>query len=385
MTGLKILIVTGIFPPDHGGPASYVPAIATALAHNHTILGVMTLSESLEQDDSIYPFPVVRILRRRNRLLRQLLTILKITRLALNADVVYLNGLFLEGVLACKISNKPVVIKVVGDLIWEKLRGKGITGETLDTFQTETHGITTEALKKLQYWYINQANLVITPSYYLAKIVQGWGIPEEKIKVIHNSVYGLPTINTETQTASADCVTVARIEPWKGIAELIQIAIQNQWSLHVVGEGSLRQSLENQVQENKANHLIKFIGAVPKSQVFTEIAKAKVFILNSSYEGLPHIVLEAKAVGVPVIATAIGGTPETITDGVNGFLVTLGDLDELTQKIRFLLNHPEERQRIGMAGYQQVKTNYSFDAMLQETEKTLKSVCIKAKTSDIKL
>lgn len=385
MTGLKILIVTGIFPPDHGGPASYVPAIATALAHNHTILGVMTLSESLEQDDSIYPFPVVRILRRRNRLLRQLLTILKITRLALNADVVYLNGLFLEGVLACKISNKPVVIKVVGDLIWEKLRGKGITGETLDTFQTETHGITTEALKKLQSWYINQANLVITPSYYLAKIVQGWGISEEKIKVIHNSVYGLPTINTKTQTASADCVTVARIEPWKGIAELIQIAIQNQWSLHVVGEGSLRQSLENQVQENKANHLIKFIGAVPKSQVFTEIAKAKVFILNSSYEGLPHIVLEAKAVGVPVIATAIGGTPETITDGVNGFLVTLGDLDELTQKIRFLLNHPEERQRIGMAGYQQVKTNYSFDAMLQETEKTLKSVCIKAKTSDIKL
>jgi glycosyltransferase involved in cell wall biosynthesis len=376
MKGLKVLIVTGVFPPDHGGPASYVPAIATALAQRHKILGIITLSNELNHEDYAYPFPVVRIRRRQNKLLRRIQVIKTIHKLASNADVVYLNGLVLEGIVACKIiGNKPVVIKVVGDLIWETARNKGITQDSIETFQTKFYNPKWNALKKFQSWCINQADIVITPSYFLAKIVQGWGVNCQKIKVIYNSVHSVPTAETVDRDSPVDCVTVGRMVPWKGVTELINVASRNQWKLNIVGDGSLREVFEDTVRKLQSNHLIKFVGSVPKAQVFSEISKAKIFILNSTYEGLPHIVLEAKSVGVPVIATAVGGTPETITDSVDGFLVLPGDNDALAQKIRFLLEHPEERQRIGLAGQKQVQEKFSFNVMVSETEQSLESVC----------
>ena len=332
MNSLKLLIVTGIFPPDHGGPASYVPAIATALSQKHTIIAVITLTEDQTYDDAIYPFPVKRIRRQQNRLIRRIQTIATIYQLAKTADVVYLNGLVLEGVIASKIlRRKPTVIKIVGYLIWERARVNGMTQDTIDDFQHQSYNLKWNILKKIQGWYTNLADKIITPSQYLAEIVAQWGINKSQIKIIYNSVHTLPSDNKINQDKQVDCVTVARLVPWKGISELINVVIPNNWSLNIIGDGILKTTLEKQVKPSQT-HLVKFLGYIPKEQVIEEIAKAKVFILNSTYEGLPHIVLEAKAAGVPVIATAVGGTPETITDGVNGYLIQAGDNPALTEK-----------------------------------------------------
>ena len=88
---MRVLLVTGIFPPDHGGPASYVPAIASGLKEReHEIVAVITLSDSLAHDDSHFGFPVVRLPRARFRPKRLLQTIVAIYRLAQLSDVVYL-------------------------------------------------------------------------------------------------------------------------------------------------------------------------------------------------------------------------------------------------------------------------------------------------------
>jgi len=371
MNSLKLLIVTGIFPPDHGGPASYVPAIATALSQKHTIIAVITLTEDQTYDDAIYPFPVKRIRRQQNRLIRRIQTIATIYQLAKTADVVYLNGLVLEGVIASKIlRRKPTVIKVVGDMIWERARVNGVTQDTIDDFQHKSYNLKWNFLKKLQGWYTNLADKIITPSQYLAEIVAQWGISKNKINVIYNSVHTLPSDDKINQDKQIDCITVARLVPWKGISELINVVIPNNWTLNIIGDGILKTTLEKQVNPSQT-HLVKFLGYIPKEQVIEEIAKAKIFILNSTYEGLPHIVLEAKAAGVPVIATAVGGTPETITDGVNGYLIQAGDNQALTEKIRYLLDNPGERQRIGQAGQKQVKEFFSFDKMVLQTEQVL--------------
>ncbi len=371
MNSLKLLIVTGIFPPDHGGPASYVPAIATALSQKHTIIAVITLTEDQTYDDAIYPFPVKRIRRQQNRLIRRIQTIATIYQLAKTADVVYLNGLVLEGVIASKIlRRKPTVIKVVGDMIWERARVNGMTQDTIDDFQHQSYNLKWNILKKLQGWYTNLADKIITPSQYLAEIVAQWGINKNKIKVIYNSVHTLPSDDKINQDKQIDCITVARLVPWKGISELINVVIPNNWTLNIIGDGILKTTLEKQVNPSQT-HLVKFLGYIPKEQVIEEIAKAKIFILNSTYEGLPHIVLEAKAAGVPVIATAVGGTPETITDGVNGYLIQAGDNQALTEKIRYLLDNPGERQRIGQAGQKQVKEFFSFETMVLQTEQVL--------------
>jgi glycosyltransferase involved in cell wall biosynthesis len=230
-------------------------------------------------------------------------------------------------------------------------------------------------LKKLQGWYTGQADVVITPSRYLAGMVAGWGVCPGKIRVVYNALLNPSSESLEDCQKLFDCVTVARLVPWKGISDLIQITSRNKWSLNIVGDGPLRAELGQQVSNNGLNGLVRFAGHVSKDQVAGEIAKARIFILNSTYEGLPHIVLEAKGAGVPVIATAVGGTPETIDDGEDGFLVPPGDGDALEVRIQYLLDNSEERERISLASRRQALDKFSFQTMLSETEKVLRELC----------
>ncbi len=363
---MKLLVVTGIFPPDHGGPASYVPAVTSALARMHEVLAVVTLSDSTQADDGVFPFPVIRIARKRNRLVRWIWTVWMIRRLARQADVVYLNGLVLEGVIACKLfSCRRVVVKVVGDLIWEKARNASATESTIDAFQSQRHSLKWDLLRRLQSWYTRKADLVIVPSRYLASIVEGWGVVKSNIAVIYNAV----EMNaTGTVKEEWDLITVARLVPWKNVDTLIRLSASHSWRLKIVGDGPLKNSLEALVDQLGARNDIQFTGHVDKNSVAKHIRSARAFVLNSSYEGLPHIVLEAKAAGVPVIATSVGGTVETINDGVDGYLVPDGDEQALAAVINRLMSDQELRERIGRSGQESVRDQFSFSTMVSETE-----------------
>lgn len=368
---MKILFVTGIFPPDHGGPASYVPLMATSLQDiGHTIEGVITLSDSLEHSDSNYSFPVYRILRGKNRFLRWLHTLFLIQKLANKVDVVYLNGLVMEGVLATKIfGNRPVVIKVVGDLIWERARNQQKTTLSIDSFQVGTLSIKWRFLRYLQGWYTAKADRVIVPSQYLADIVKGWGVSSSMVRVVYNSV-PTPAVDDRIDEPVADIVTVARLVPWKGISELIEIVATRGWSLRVVGDGPLRQELEELAISRNAK--VTFVGHVSKALVSTEIRRARLFVLNSSYEGLPHIVLEAKAAGVAVVATAAGGTPETIEDGLDGWLVPVGDSQILGDLVGRLLSDDKARHASVTAAQVSLTQKFGFVSLIHNTEAVLK-------------
>jgi len=106
---MRILITTGIFPPDIGGPATYVPLIAKALTERGHQVTVLTTSEpeNLRWDDSIYPFRVFRINRRQRIWLRALKCIAEVFRLGRTVDVIYANGIYFETAVANKFLRKP--------------------------------------------------------------------------------------------------------------------------------------------------------------------------------------------------------------------------------------------------------------------------------------
>ena len=369
---MEVLVVTGIFPPDHGGPATFVPVIAEALARDHNLLGVVTLSDVLEKE-TVVPYRIVRILRGEWRLRRMVRTILLVRAMAQKADVVFLNGLVLEGIVACKLlSSRPVVVKVVGDLIWEQARRAGVC-DSLESFQEKSQGLHWEMLKKLQGWYMRKSDRVIVPSRYLACIVSKWGVAPERIPVIYNSVRlrGQNEACEYDKKPDVDLVTVARLVPWKGLSELITVAFSQGWSLRIVGDGPLRAELEMLVLKLGAGELVSFSGHVPADRVASEIRRGRVFVLNSSYEGLPHVILEAKAVGVPVVATDVGGTAETIETGVNGYLVSWNDRQSLIAPIKTLLADTALRLRIADAGRRQVAESFSSARMVQEITRVL--------------
>lgn len=370
---MRVLFVTGIFPPDHGGPASYVPAMARGLMeHGHEVVSVITLSDDVHHDDQHFGYPVRRLPRNRFKPLRWIQTVLEIRSRARIADVIFLNGLVLEGILATKVfGSRPAVIKVVGDLIWEKARNSGATHLELDAFQTARLPLRWRFLRWLQGWYTAHADAVITPSKYLAGVVANWKVDAARVHIVYNAVT-LPPAPQATRSVY-DLVTVARLVPWKGLADLIEVASELGLRLRVVGDGPLRGELETLARKRGAQ--VSFSGHVARGQIPDEIRSARLFVLNSSYEGLPHIVLEAKAAGVAVLASSAGGTPETIHHGVDGWLVPVNDKQALAAGIQKLLSNDEARTDLAQAGLRQVAEHFTFSAQIAATAAVLAGAC----------
>jgi len=375
---MKILIVTGIFPPDIGGPASYVPAIAEAPKERGHSLQIITLSDRVCRQDDVYSFPVVRIPRSTFRPNRVLKTVLKIIELGKTADLMFVHGLALEAVLANFIIKKPLVQKIVGDLAWERARTfEGIT-DTIDVFQNKKYGIRIETVKRLRKYWVKKSSMIITPSSYLKKIVSGWDVNAEKIKVIYNAVAlggaGESAVSDELSLFALNkkkIVSVGRLVSWKGFKGLIHaIADIPDVCLIIIGEGPERGDLEKLIAEKKLDEKVKMVGTRSRDAVFSCLKFSDIFVLNSSYEGLPHIVLEAMSAFVPVIATDTGGTGELVKDEYNGLLVQPEDPEGLKNSINGLMHDNVLQKELVKNGKETVE-KFNWEELVRKTETLL--------------
>lgn len=366
---MRILIVTGIFPPDIGGPATYVPQVAKGLVERGHEITVVTLSHRLDHDDGAYPFRVVRLRRGEFKPLRVLRTVLTLLRLGRSHDVLFVNGLALESVLANFFLRKPLVMKVVGDLAWERAMNRGWTADDFETFQQKRYGLRIEALKALRSWWARQADQVIVPSQYLARWVRAWGVPEERITVIYNAVEPVDRVEPlpvplETPVKA---VTVGRLIPLKRVDGLLE-ALKKvpDLGLVVVGDGPERPRLERLARDLGVSDRVYFAGQRSRKETLALMAACDLFVLNSTHEGLPHVVLEAMSLGLPAVATAVGGTPEVVRDGETGVLASPNDgiTGEVLQRLTM---DTVQRQTLGQRAQEWVLQNFCPERMVKET------------------
>jgi glycosyltransferase involved in cell wall biosynthesis len=365
---MRICLPTGIFPPDIGGPASYVPRIAKALVERGHEVEVITLSDA-PHDDTRYPFVVQRIPRGMSRLPRMAKAIARIARAAGRAEVVFANGLFIEAVLARGLVRRPLVMKVVGDWAWERATLNRQTEDGLEDFQTRRQRARVEAAKRLRARVTRRAQHVIVPSQYLADIVCGWGVEPERVSVIYNAPdlatpqnVDLPPFNGMT------LATVGRLVPHKGIDQLLRaISTIPNVRLLIAGTGPLRNALEKATAELGLQSRVIFLGTLSREAVAGLLRQADLMVLNSTYEGLPHVVLEAFAAGTPVLATRVGGTPEAVAHGVSGWLIPSGDEAELGRAIRLLLEDSALRDRLREAGRRLLTQRFRWETLVEQT------------------
>ncbi len=373
---MRILLVTGIFPPDRGGPASYVPRIATALLARGHRVEVICLSDRAAQDDAGCGCPVRRIRRGLYWPCRVLLTVGAIWRAALRHDLVYVNGLGAEAALGAALAGRPTVHKIVGDYAWERATGRGWFSATLDDYQTGAKNLRLRALDGLRTFPLRLARKIIVPSAYLRRIVCGWGFPQEKVRVIYNAVpppgaaqggaATLPTWGGKT------LITVCRLMPWKGVDALIRLlpAVPGT-RLVVAGDGPMRAEYAALASACGVAERVLFLGDVPHPAVRAYLGQADAFVLNSTYEGLPHVVLEAMAAGVPVIATDAGGTGEVVEHNVTGLLIPVGDASALQAAVGRLWSEPSLGRQLADEATRQVRGHFDFDTMVAATESAL--------------
>jgi len=372
---MKILVITGIFPPDIGGPATYVPTMSSELEKRAHKVTVVTLSDTLvDHNDLAYTFRIRRIRRRPFTPWRFLLTVMAILREGRRVQLLYVNGLYLEAVVANFFLRKPMVHKIVGDWAWERATNKRWVADTFEEFQKCRHGLKVEALKTLRGFCARRADVMIVPSYYLARAVANWGVTESKTVVVYNAV-DLPAPSSCAIPLSTrfKLVTAGRLVPWKQVDQLIEaLAGCGEAGLVIVGDGPERCRLEKFVRDRQLVDRVYFAGQRTKEETLALMAACDLFVLNSTYEGFPHVVLEAMCAGLPIIATAVGGTPELVHDGENGILISPNYNSALAKAIVQLVCSAEERRRLA-AGAQQTLRRFQRSTMIERTEAVLAS------------
>jgi glycosyltransferase involved in cell wall biosynthesis len=165
--------------------------------------------------------------------------------------------------------------------------------------------------------------------------------------------------------------SVGRLHPQKDFATLLAAIAQVRKRiptvrLLLVGDGELRDELESQSRSLGLSEIVTFAGS--RTDVPEILAAVDVFTLSSLWEGMSNAALEAMAAGLPVVATAVGGTPEVVVDEVTGLLVPPHDPTSLAGALTTLLREPALRRRMGQAGRERVQEQFSVERMVCRTE-----------------
>ena len=323
---MKILITVGIYPPDIGGPASFVPKIAKMLSENEHDVTVICLSDNKFSDDEIYK--VKRILRNQNLLLRWIQTIFTIIKNGRKVDCLFVNGLPMESYVANLFLRKKLVRKIVGDWAWERGRNKGIINESFDDFQENSHNLHLEIAKFSRGWTATKADIVITPSKHLSKVVENWGVQPNKLIIIYNGTKIVNDDISKTNQGTVNLITVGRLAPWKNIDTIIKsVNLLKQYDmkfkLFIVGSGPLESELKKLVSDLNLSTEVIFTGQKKYTELTKYYENSNIYIQASGYEGLPHVLLEAINYDLSVISTPIGGSNEILQDGKNGYVLNL--------------------------------------------------------------
>jgi glycosyltransferase involved in cell wall biosynthesis len=166
-------------------------------------------------------------------------------------------------------------------------------------------------------------------------------------------------------------VCVARFAPQKNHALLLDAFHQGLAShpnvhLILVGEGVLREKLEEQAKHLGLDRQVHFLGL--RSDIPDVLGASDAFVLSSDYEGNPLSLMEAMASGLPIVSTAVGGVPDLFESGREGILVQPGDVQGLSNAMTFLLGNPELRHFLGMAAARRAREKFDVSTMVQEYE-----------------
>jgi glycosyltransferase involved in cell wall biosynthesis len=161
-------------------------------------------------------------------------------------------------------------------------------------------------------------------------------------------------------------ITVSSLVPDKGMREFLQAFIdlhQDYPDLRamIVGDGPLKGELQKRVVEKNLDTKVAFCGYVAHSSIPGYLSAGDVFVLPTKHEGMGRAILEAMAMELPVLASAVGGIPEIISDGVTGILLENGTPEEIADNVALLLSDKKYRRELGREARQYVIENHEFE------------------------
>jgi glycosyltransferase involved in cell wall biosynthesis len=370
---MNILIATGLYPPEIGGPATYTVLLEDRLPQRG--INITTI-----------PFGWVR---HYPKVVRHVIYAYKLWEESKKVDAIYALDSISVGIpslLVARLRRKPFLIRLGGDYAWEQGRMRFGLTETLDEYLTKKtpRPLQVKLLATLQAFVVKRAVKVVAPSQYLKGVIEQWGVPAERITVIHSALYPLTVeaskeeLREQFAFTSPTLVSAGRLVPWKGFPALMRVvavlkSTYPEITLVIVGDGEEGEKLAAEAKSLGIAQSVRFVGRVSKEALGATIKAADVFVLNTAYEGLSHQLIEVMDLGTPIVTTTAGGNTELITDTINGFLVPFNDEVAMADAIKRVLDYPETRNRIIQSARARSK-DFSESNMITEIETLLKSL-----------
>jgi glycosyltransferase involved in cell wall biosynthesis len=355
---LKFLLISGIYPPDIGGPATFIPAFGAFLRDSGADVEVITLSpngnEVLQEDFG----KVIKIRRAKLKLIRFIEVTWQIYTRSRNAEIIFANGLYEEAAVANLIRRKKLVFKIVGDPIWERFRNSSNSSYNFNEYHFSQLSTKLKLERFLFNWSLRRANIITSPGSKLARTIENiYGV--KNIQVIENGID--PPSYSETIEFNYDLISVSRLVKWKRIDLLIRAAARTKSTLLVIGEGPEEYELKRLA--NQINAQIHFMGSVSKKEILMYLQQSRIFALVSSYEGLSFSLLEALSIGKRILVSDIDAN-QILFEGTNfASIVDPEKPEEIDAAIKLLIS--DSRQNHEKQKAARVFVNQRFNSKLQ--------------------
>ncbi|HEY9767604.1 MAG TPA: glycosyltransferase [Coleofasciculaceae cyanobacterium] len=273
----------------------------------------------------------------------------------------------------------------------QALRDLGVLrGKLIVTF----HGVSMS--KDLQEKGVQIYNRLFEKGDLFLPISEHWqhkliklGCDESKI-IVHRMGIDCHNFAFMPRQPSADGVTrlvsISRLVEKKGIEYGIRAVaklakIKPDLEYNIVGDGLLKPKLQELIQELNVGNLVKLLGWKQKTEVIDILNNSHVLLApsitakNGDREGIPVALMEAMAMGLPVISSLHSGIPELVADGISGFLIPERDVEGIAAKLNYLIEHPEMWPRMGKAGREIVEANYDIDKLNHRLLEIYQELC----------
>jgi len=277
---------------------------------------------------------------------------------ARGADIIYANwlGAGLVGAILKTLTGKPLVVSFRGD----------------DGYLARDRFL----WRILTKWVTKKADMVAPVSVELAKIMCDLGTPPDKC---HVPLFGVdtdmfhPSATRAKESRGLRLIFVGALVPKKGLQVLLEALAHPAFSkvyLTVVGDGYYAPELKTICEQMGLKDRTEWTGLLPQSEVAQLMGASHALCLPSFTEGSPNVIKEAMATGIPVVASRVGGIPETVCEGETALLFQPGNVDELRKCLLHFVTNPDMIVKMGNAGRDLLmREQMSWDSTAAEFDK----------------
>ncbi len=339
----SIMLASGIFPPDIGGPSIHSEHFLRGFSEKGIKTGVVTYSDVGKFNEIDNEYDIERVSRRIPFGVRHLVYFLRLMIASLKYEIIYAQDISATGIpamLVSKFIKRRFFIRIGGDILWERLAEKGRTNLSAVVFYDKGFYFK-YILYHIGVSVLSRAEKIIVPTQLLADIYRvHYGIPEEKIMVIKNPIkIEIPKYSDIKNSTDSNIVFAGRFVKYKNLDKLIKVFSEiyeeiRPAKLILIGDGPEKKRLEIITKELGMENNVLFKSKMSQELLRREIDSSYMCVGPASTEFNPNFILECLSFGRPILITKENGLSVKLPDK---FLIDISNEVDLKEKIKSVM------------------------------------------------